>query len=63
MAQHGTNVPGPLRCVAFGQGTRRPELQRAARGRIDLVGTLRREWWQGEERLAFHIRDFRTSGE
>ncbi|MFN8513336.1 MAG: single-stranded-DNA-specific exonuclease RecJ [Thermomicrobiales bacterium] len=63
MAQHGANVPGPLRCVAFGQGTRRGELQRAARGRADLVGTLRREWWQGEERLAFHIKDFRTRDE
>jgi single-stranded-DNA-specific exonuclease len=63
MAQHGANVPGPLRCVAFGQGTRRSELQRALRNRADLVGTLRREWWQGEERLSFHIKDFRTSAD
>ena len=60
-AQHGAGVPGPLRCVAFGQGTRRPEVQHAPRGRIDIVGTLRREWWQGEERLGFHIRDFRSA--
>lgn len=58
-AQHGEGVPGPLRCVAFGQGERRAEVLRAPRGRIDLVGTLRREWWQGEERLGFHVRDFR----
>lgn len=63
MAQHGATVPGPLRCVAFGQGARRHELQRAQRGRADLVGTLRREWWQGEERLAFHIRDFRVTSD
>jgi single-stranded-DNA-specific exonuclease len=61
MAQHGANVPGPLRCVAFGQGARKSEIQRAPRGRADLVGTLRREWWQGEERLAFHVRDFRAA--
>jgi len=61
MAQHGENVAGPLRCVAFGQGPRRAELQAAPRGRVDLLGTLRREWWQGEERLAFHIRDWRLA--
>ena len=40
---------------------RRSELQRPPNGRIDLVGTLRREWWQGEERLSFHVKDFRNA--
>lgn len=48
----------PVRAVAFGQGTRLPEL--TAAGQVDLAGTLRCEWWQGEERLAFHVRDIRT---
>lgn len=60
-AQHGANVPGPLRCVAFSQGARRADVQGAPRGRIDMVGTLRREFWQGEERLGFHVRDFRNA--
>ncbi len=47
-----------LRAVAFGQGERRDELARAPL--VDLAGTLRCEWWQGEERLAFHVRDFRV---
>lgn len=62
-AQHGAAVPAPLRCVAFGQGARRPELLRGPRTRADLVGTLRREWWQGEERLSFHVRDFRATSD
>jgi single-stranded-DNA-specific exonuclease len=59
-AQGGTTVRAPLRCVAFGQGERRSELQIPG-ARFDLAGTLRREWWQGEERLSFHIRDFREA--
>jgi single-stranded-DNA-specific exonuclease len=58
--QGGTTVRAPLRCVAFGQGERRSELQ-VPGARFDLAGTLRREWWQGEERLSFHIRDFREA--
>ena len=59
-AQDGRAVRAPLRCVAFGQGARRPETLGAGT-RIDLAGTLRREWWQGEERLSFHVRDFRAA--
>lgn len=59
-AQGGTPVRAPLRCVAFGQGARRSELH-APPGRFDLAGTLRREWWQGEERLSLHLRDFRAA--
>ena len=59
-AQGGTAVRAPLRCVAFGQGERREELQLTG-GRFDLLGTLRRESWQGEERLSFHIKDFREA--
>lgn len=58
--QGDTTVRAPLRCVAFGQGERRSELQMPGM-RFDLAGTLRREWWQGEERLSFHIRDFREA--
>ncbi len=61
-AQAGRPVRAPVRCVAFGQGARRPDLLDPARGGVDLVGTLRRERWQGEERLSFHIRDFRRAG-
>ncbi|HEX5506607.1 MAG TPA: single-stranded-DNA-specific exonuclease RecJ [Thermomicrobiales bacterium] len=50
-----------VRAVAFGHGERLAELTGA--GPVDLVGTLRREWWQGEERLAFHVRDFRVTDE
>ena len=57
-AQGGQPVRAPARCVAFGQGDRCAELQR---GPLDVVGTLRREWWQGEERLSFHVRDFRAA--
>ena len=60
-AQAGTTVRAPMRCVAFGQGTRRAELQHTPNGRVDLAGTLRHEWWQGEERLAFHVKDFRNA--
>lgn len=63
VAQAGRPVPASTRCVAFGQGARCPELKRAQQGRIDLVGTLRREWWQGEERLSFHVRDFRMTND
>lgn len=49
---------GDVRGVAFGQGDRLAEVTRA--GRVDLAGTLRRDWWQGEERLSFHLRDFRV---
>lgn len=49
----------PLRGVAFGHGARHGEFRRVRR--VDLAGTLRCEWWQGEERLAFHVRDFRPS--
>lgn len=59
--QAGTPVRAPIRCVAFGQGARKAEVQRPPTGRIDVVGTLRREWWQGEERLSFHVRDFRSA--
>ena len=59
-AQGGTAVRAPLRCVAFGQGERREELLVAGE-RFDLLGTLRRESWQGEERLSFHIKDFREA--
>jgi single-stranded-DNA-specific exonuclease len=59
-AQGGTAVRAPLRCVAFGQGERRGELQ-VPGGSFDLLGTLRRESWQGEERLSFHIKDFREA--
>jgi single-stranded-DNA-specific exonuclease len=59
-AQDGRGVRAPLRCVAFGQGARRPETLGAG-VRLDLAGTLRREWWQGEERLSFHVRDFRAA--
>lgn len=59
-AQGDTTVRAPLRCVAFGQGERRGELQ-VPGGRYDLLGTLRRESWQGEERLSFHIKDFREA--
>ena len=59
-AQGGQGVRAPIRCVAFGQGARRPETLGAG-VRLDLAGTLRREWWQGEERLSFHVRDFRAA--
>jgi len=59
-AQGSTGVRAPLRCVAFGQGERRGELQEPG-GRFDLLGTLRRESWQGEERLSFHLKDFRMA--
>lgn len=48
-----------LRSIAFGQGERRAELLRTPR--VDLAGTLRREWWQGQERLSFQVRDFRSA--
>jgi single-stranded-DNA-specific exonuclease len=48
-----------MRAVAFGQGDREGELRRAER--VDLAGSLRRDWWQGEERLEFHVRDFRNA--
>lgn len=59
-AQHDTPVRAPLRCVAFGQGARQAELHDPLE-RFDLAGTLRRERWQGEERLSLHIRDFRIA--
>lgn len=59
-AQGGRSVRAPIRCVAFGQGARRTETVGAG-VRLDLAGTLRREWWQGEERLSFHLRDFRPA--
>jgi single-stranded-DNA-specific exonuclease len=48
-----------MRAVAFGQGDREGEVRRA--GKLDLAGSLRRDWWQGEERLEFHVRDFRSA--
>ena len=50
-----------VRAVAFGQGERLAELRGAGRAGVDLAGTLRREWWQDEERLEFHVRDFRPA--
>jgi single-stranded-DNA-specific exonuclease len=50
-----------VRCVAFSQGVRKDELLATPGGQVDLAGALRREWWQGEERLGFHLRDFRPS--
>lgn len=46
-----------VRGVAFGQGARAREL--ASAPAIDLAGVLKRETWQGEDRLTFHARDFR----
>ena len=48
-----------MRGVAFGQGARVAELRQGAR--IDLAGTLRRDLWAGEERVEFHVRDFRPA--
>ncbi len=59
-SQDGRPVRAPIRCVAFGQGERRSELLPAGT-RIDVAGLLRREFWQGEERLSFHVRDFRPA--
>ena len=59
-AQWGRPTRAPIRCVSFGQGLRRAELVGTG-VRVDLAGTLRREWWQGEERLSFHVRDFRPA--
>lgn len=50
-----------VRGVAFGHGDRLAELTGA--GPVDLVGTLRREWWQEEERLSLHVRDFRVTSD
>lgn len=59
-AQWGRPTRAPIRCVAFGHGDRRPELAHGNQP-IDIVGTLRREFWQGEERLSFHVQDFSAS--
>lgn len=49
----------PVRAVAFRQGDRLDELQQA--GEIDLVGSLKHEEWQGQQRLSFQVLDFRPT--
>lgn len=45
--------------IYFGAGERLPELRAA--GRIDLVGELRRDEWNGQVRAKFYVEDFRAA--
>jgi single-stranded-DNA-specific exonuclease len=45
--------------VFFNAGNRLPELVRSPR--VDIVATLRRDTWDGRERLKLHVCDFRTA--
>jgi single-stranded-DNA-specific exonuclease len=49
---------GAVSCIAFGQADRLAHLN----GRLDLVGTMRADTWQGERRLELRVTDFRIVG-